>query len=712
MEIIYNQRNDVLTPSNWGIEQLQNMKTGKISYVEFMDKVEAETTSIATHRKKFKGKLAMGTIRTLLLVVVILITSGISASAQSNPCEKEWNNHRIITITNENPSELTDYQVCIDLNASSIDFSKFKTDGGDVRLKTGKNESVPFWIEWWNPITQSARVWAKVPRLPALGQTTLHLCNGNPDASTASNGSETFLFFDDFTFTAPGYFELSRGRTVLRRESNSFETTAPHTLSVVKANRNGYLYWGYFGPSYWDTEDGTPGTDEKGWVGLAYSNDLVNWEQYPGNPLFKGSQERWPSVLLVDDCFFMAHTKDYLKSSYIVLKKSNNGIDFEDLKPSSIAVPGESGFANQNPALFKDPKKGGQFYLYWYRGDNSKQWSIRVKQASTVEGLIETDNSKTDNSKYKAVIGPLDYTIAAPQVMYYDGTYYLAVETETKIHPDNCPNGIWQTLVYVSDNPTANFKLLPGNPVLRYGSACFFQHIFGNTLHAYYCQRTPRKCGKIWTVDYRYADLTAGRQPVPIFDAAKWTTDGGTWQPIPSILSQYCSEVTALQGEITDKYHKILKSKSESEGTDYVVEASGRQILGRVLGIGIRATESSKLYSVNVYNNLDPDPNLYLYLWNDGDEAKKTLGRVSIGPIKPPDKWIKLTIKVHSKHIEVYVNNKDKPELAADDSTFPSGAYVALYGEEGTTAQFSTVFVRKYAAKDPTVSIGPEQQSK
>ena len=607
---------------------------------------------------------------TSLTLVVLLAAACPTASAQSGP-PQEWRYRRAVTVFNTG-SQLINYQVRIDLNPSTFDFSKAKADGSDVRITTQGDKPVPFWIERW--AGSGARIWARIPSAPT-GQITLNMYYGNPAASGASNGSATFEFFDDFTRTSwtQGYFRLSESQVALVRDQ-AFETTAPHTMSVVEANRGGYKYWGYYGPSYWAAENGRTDVDESGWVGLARSNDLVNWVKNP-NPLFRGGRERWPSVLLVDGVFYMAHTTNFGNPSSIVLRTSTDGINFGSPTP---LVSGASN--NQNPALFQDPKDG-QFYLYWYQ--SSSEWEIRAKKASTVAGLASASSV--------SVIGPRSITIAAPQVMYYRGTYYLAVETDE--------GRVWQTRVFASKTPTGGFRELPGNPVLADGSACFFQHIFDNTLHAYYCKQTPasNEAGLNWTVEHRTADLSAGPASLPSADPARWTPSGGFWQSV-SAQRDGSSFGDVLQGSTTEK--QILASSFT--GTDYIAEVSGRLIGGRVWGLGVRAADAANLYTVNIYPS--QSPNLYLYRWNQGQPTAQ-LATATIGQTQP-GLWQKLIIKVYFSTIEVSVNGQ-APLLRINDSTFSYGA-IALYGEGGTSAQFSNVFVRKYAASEPAVSIGPE----
>ncbi len=277
---------------------------------------------------------------------------------------------------------------------------------------------------------------------------------------------------------APGYYRLGSPRTVLVQDQ-SWEKSPPHTLSVVQVNSGGYTYWGYYGLVY-----------ECGGVGLARSKDLVNWTKYADNPLFLNG--RWPSVLKVGSSFYMLYTKDFCATSYINLATSSDGITFTDLK--TIVQP-HPGLLNQNPNLFYNPNDG-KYYIYWYRGDETTTWDIKARSATKITDL--------DNPASEVMVLHSTNRLAAPHMLYYNGTYFLSTEVRDR-------NKKWGTMIYAStSSPTSGFDVLPGNPVLANDSACFFQHVFGTTLHEFYCKRTD----SVWTVEHREADLAAGRLQV------------------------------------------------------------------------------------------------------------------------------------------------------------------------------------------------------
>jgi len=128
-------------------------------------------------------------------------TSGlvkIVGSGQPNWYDANWVYRRPVTINNASGSALTDYQVLITFDSQGlISAGKMRSDCGDLRFTSSDGTtSLNYWIES-GVNTSATRVWVKVPNLPT-GTTTIYMYYGNPSATSTSNGSATFVFFDDF----------------------------------------------------------------------------------------------------------------------------------------------------------------------------------------------------------------------------------------------------------------------------------------------------------------------------------------------------------------------------------------------------------------------------------------------------------------------------------------------------------------------------------
>jgi hypothetical protein len=136
-----------------------------------------------------------------------LITAPNSGSL-SNSMNRSWTYRNIVNVTNSG-STLTDFEVNISLTSANFNFALAKSDGSDVRITAADGVTLlPFWIESWNSVAQTGSIWVRMPSVPN-GTSTLYLYYGNPGATSASDGSATFEFFDDFSGTTvnnTGYY--------------------------------------------------------------------------------------------------------------------------------------------------------------------------------------------------------------------------------------------------------------------------------------------------------------------------------------------------------------------------------------------------------------------------------------------------------------------------------------------------------------------------
>ena len=123
----------------------------------------------------------------------------------------DWSYSNTITITENSGSDLTDYQVLIELGGSSFDFSKAQSDGADIRFTNSEDTLLSYWIETWDSTAEKAKVWVKVPNIPADSAATIMIYYGNENAANASNGDMMFDYFDDFESYTPGIFPSAGG---------------------------------------------------------------------------------------------------------------------------------------------------------------------------------------------------------------------------------------------------------------------------------------------------------------------------------------------------------------------------------------------------------------------------------------------------------------------------------------------------------------------
>ncbi|OQB07171.1 MAG: hypothetical protein BWY21_01725 [Parcubacteria group bacterium ADurb.Bin216] len=99
---------------------------------------------------------------------------------------------KVMNISNASGTNLTDYQVRLSVPYNSHMSSSFV----DLRFTSGDGKTqLSYWIESYIAST-SAIVWVRLPSIPVSG-TVAYMYYGT-QASTTSNGDNTFIFFDDF----------------------------------------------------------------------------------------------------------------------------------------------------------------------------------------------------------------------------------------------------------------------------------------------------------------------------------------------------------------------------------------------------------------------------------------------------------------------------------------------------------------------------------
>lgn len=570
-----------------------------------------------------------------------------------------WSYRRPITITNTLGGELRDYQVKVTLDASNFDFDRAQPSGADLRFTDQSGTRyIAHWVERFDSQAKQATVWVKTPQLPASGVQTVYAYYGNPAAENLSSGGRAFEMFDDFGQPGLGYYEFSPATTVMT-QTEPWETKPPHTLSVVELNRDGYKYWGYYGLT------------DCGGIGLARSNDLLTWDKSP-QPLLNQDGERWPSVQRIGDTIYMIYDRDYCGTSQLVLRTSTDGLTFDPAY--KVIVPQEAGIRNQNPALFRDPKDG-RFYLYWYRGGSETGfWQIRMRSADSVEGLADPASEK--------ILLDVPYELAAPNMMAYDGVYFLSTEVN---------ENAWKTKIYTGVSPSGPFAPLPDAPQLSDNQACLFQHVMTTTMQGYLCKDT----GAGWVLNHRSADLSKGRNAQRLLDPGVWTNVQGAWQPIESDPDQAGRSGIVLRGR---GQRAILKTALP--GGDYVFSVSGRFLDNEAWGVAVRVQDADNYYVVK----LQRAGIVRIEKVVDGTSALMAETRLIAFD---REGWHTLTVNVFGKRIEASLDEQLAGQALDSSSTWLSGnsALIVDFGD----AQFDDVVWRKYAAAEPTASVGARE---
>ena len=201
-------------------------------------------------------------------------------------------------ITINSASALTDYQVKLTIAYDS----DMQPDFDDLRFASSDGTTeLSYWLESKTDST-TATIWVKIPSL-ASGDNTIYMYYANASATTASNGDNTFEFFDDFSgasisttkWTITGSPIISSGIANLNNNQGIREKTAIATPAIFEVkyqkpscyrNRtyslpfaSGVTGFGDYDPSlYW-----------AGWTGFTLSNNT--W--YLFRHIYDGTNFYW-----------------------------------------------------------------------------------------------------------------------------------------------------------------------------------------------------------------------------------------------------------------------------------------------------------------------------------------------------------------------------------------------------------------------------------
>lgn len=171
-----------------------------------------------------------------------------------------WNYRKSHNILGSADGNLTNYQVKITVLYNTTADEDWevnleqgcKTDFGDVRFTTTDGQTL---MDYYKNPTHTingdfAEFWVEIPSIPQSSSITIYVYYGNETASTTSNGTNTFIFFDDFE---SGNFD----KWQIRHYSGSYgwnisNTTVKEGNYSARVVGDGVAWW-------WLVEDVYPG---------------------------------------------------------------------------------------------------------------------------------------------------------------------------------------------------------------------------------------------------------------------------------------------------------------------------------------------------------------------------------------------------------------------------------------------------------------------
>jgi len=231
------------------------------------------------------------------------VSGGVASTSTVPWYNSSWTRRKPVTVTEQTGSTLTNYEVRVSVTYDA----DMQADFDDIRFTDADGITVlDHWLDVKTDST-SAVFWVEVPTLSASAARVIFMYYGNSGATSSSNGSTTFDYFDDFSGTlsawntggASGTWAIVSGKLHTSHESIGVayllrNTSTPPASSWTvdvrgnsdgggaytnfgamthrnSSNNNLIFAGGRFGGQQWVIEDWDAGTDNAS--GLASAND-------------------------------------------------------------------------------------------------------------------------------------------------------------------------------------------------------------------------------------------------------------------------------------------------------------------------------------------------------------------------------------------------------------------------------------------------------
>ena len=377
-------------------------------------------------------------INIMLVSIVLSLLVGVSGATW---CDTDFAKRINVNVNNTGGGALTDYQVYVNLSANPIN---------ETSLRVYNATSCTLRSHWTENETggNSYGVWINYSAIAASTWTNdTAIYYDNAAASSASDGTNTFEFFDDFedgAFESGGWNRYA-SNPILEKNGSGWEQTLVYTPRILKyINGTVYKdgsdrYWMYYSGG-----QGTTGSSEDQ-MGLAYSTDLYNWTREATNPVLPFGPVGYDygdvvmiTVMKDEDTWHAWYESNSQRtgSDYVTISYANStdGVNWTKYASNPILSqgPADDSADLYCPCVIKDDST----WKMWYMGHNAAgNYRVMYATASNPEGPW----TKYSNNY---VFDPGYYT--NPFEVWKDGsTYYMTFfDAGNTVKYATSPNGI------------------------------------------------------------------------------------------------------------------------------------------------------------------------------------------------------------------------------------------------------------------------------
>lgn len=606
----------------------------------------------------------------------------------SNWYNASWSKRKAITVNNTgNSSTLANYQVKVIVTYDA----DMQPDFDDIRFTdTNGTTLLDYWLESKSD-SSTATFWVEVPTITGSSNKNIYVYYGNADATNASNGENTFLFFDD-TFA-----HINNEPTGLENAANPLTTPtydgsgqAVHPdIVYFDTPWNGYTYWMSMQPY-------PNGNDDYENNSILASNDGQTWVVPDGmtNPM-----DSKPSPLAAhgaDGDLFYDSASDQLWAYYI---ETGGGTTYLKRRTSSNGTTwsSETNILSVPDYQFVSPsiQKLGSTYYMWYidtgaAGCSATSTTLRYRTSS--DGVTWSSASTASLSQEGTVVWHVD-------VIYMESLNEYWMLFPAYPAGSNCG---YADLYFAKSADGINWTTYPrkvlANSASNFDSRAIYRSTFlynedTDLFRVWYSGFNSTQ----WRMAYAERDFSEFfadiQQQIP---NNIWTTNYGTWVAEDGTLK-------GTLGTSTPNIYRAITAGTNLQ--DYILEFKGRHGAGefnRVIG-GFRQFSTSSYFFFDTLTN-----GRGFYTNGSTFNSFATSGYFGDQDFT---EWHTYGVSVNgtsgSVNIKLTLDGVTALNNVVYSGTSNNSGKIALGGYNGDV-YFDEVRVRQYTATEPSVSVGSE----
>lgn len=312
-----------------------------------------------------------------------------------------WPHRTPVTVYNPSSGPLTDFQVQIPLNSDNFDLSLTLSDGSDLRVTSDDGVTlIPFWIELWDQVNDTASVWVKAPSIPV-------------------DSIQVYFYYGNLSPTMPPPVETPPIGPYTRAVSNPIVPAGDPGLGASLLAEN--IVWDPVSGHYWmvfaNYRSGSYG------VGLVWSDtpaDPTSWNWHGNIYTQAGNGSFAPHIIFENGLWyvFFARLPDIV---YITCSTINGTYS----SPTTVLSPSAvwEAYRVDEPYVFR--RTSDNKWMIVYMGD--------AGSVTEQVGYATADNITGPYTKFTGnpciPFGPEGSydagTVADPWVYEFQGTYYI-----------------------------------------------------------------------------------------------------------------------------------------------------------------------------------------------------------------------------------------------------------------------------------------------